>query len=191
MGLLSNKRWLGGAAAVIGAWLVLGACNGTPVAVVDDDAGNPEGGGGDATSEAGGDAAAESGTHQDASMDAPVADAPIEASSDAMNDAMGDAAIDSPSDVAPEAPSDASVDSPLEAAPCTFAGTWGMTVQTITAAPTLTSRASPGRGRLLRLDARWGAMVDDGALVELPRSLFECGEDDGVAAHGASSDGTF
>jgi hypothetical protein len=87
MRLLSNRRWLAGL-VVVGAWQMLGACNGSPVGVVDDDAGNPEGGAGDATSEAAGDAAIDG--HADGAT-----------GTDASNDrtmTMTDAGTDAPAD---------------------------------------------------------------------------------------------
>jgi hypothetical protein len=154
MRLLSNRRRLAGL-AVVGAWQVLGGCNGSPVGVVDDDAGNAEGGAGDATSEAAGDATidghSDGPTGTDASNDRTMTmsdagtDAPADAASDAVVDAVADAAADAPTDAvadaAADAPADAladaAADAPLEAAPCTFAGTWSVTVQTVTAVPTL------------------------------------------------------
>ena len=77
----------------------------------------------DATPEAAGDAAPEAAN-----------DAPSEAQGDATDDGEGDASgADAPAEAAPEA----AVDAPVEAASCTFAGTWSMTVQTVTASPTL------------------------------------------------------
>jgi hypothetical protein len=58
--LPATRRLLCGAGMMLGSWLALGACNGSPVGVVDDDAGGSEGGG-DATSEASGDATVEVG----------------------------------------------------------------------------------------------------------------------------------
>ncbi|HEX8796420.1 MAG TPA: hypothetical protein VF765_35960 [Polyangiaceae bacterium] len=202
MRLLSNRRWLGGVAITAGTWVVLGACNPSPVGVVDDDAGfegggeatfeasgdttmdvgpegssgndgssdgtmpmpeasadandggAPESGAADANSgsEGGMDAGAETGSTQDASGeaagDAAVdatneagADATNEAGDDAANeagdDAMEEAATDAPAEAAIDAPAEAAADAPLEAAACAFAGTWSMTVQTVTAVPTL------------------------------------------------------
>jgi hypothetical protein len=51
--------------------------------------------------------------------------ASMDAANDAMNEAAGDGSADAPADA------------PVEAAPCTVAGSWSMTVQTVTAAPTL------------------------------------------------------
>lgn len=186
MRLLSSRRLLGGVALVC-AWLALGACTGTPVAVVDDDAGEGgadaafEASGDDATVEAGpdgrtGNDAATDGTMpmNDSSVDASdggnaetgTADASdagsLDASSEAANDAQpeagGDAAMEAGNDAPSEAESDATddgesdasagdapaeaapeaaADAPVEAAACTFAGTWSMTVQTVTASPPL------------------------------------------------------
>jgi len=169
MRLPSHRRPPGGVALVC-AWLALGACTGTSVGVVDDDAGE---GGADASFEASNDATmegsadggagndattdgtmpmndssvdasdggkAESGTadasdggSSDASSEA-AHDAPSEAEGDATDDGESDASgADAPAEAAPEAAADA----PVEAASCTFAGSWSMTVQTVTASPTL------------------------------------------------------
>ncbi len=175
MPLFSNRRWVGGASVTVGAWLVLGACNGSPVGVVDDDSGadgsgdavfetsgdttldvGPEGSGNDGsndgtmmsseassdaneggaaetgTSDAGLDAGADTGSTQDASSDASSDTGGGDAASEAESDAEVEAGIDAPA----EAATDAGADAPLEAAPCTFAGSWSMTVQTVTAVPT-------------------------------------------------------
>lgn len=199
MRLLSNRRWVGGVSITVGAWLVLGACNGSPVGVVDDDAGAD--GGGDANFEASGDATmdvapegssgndgsgdgtmtmgeasadagdggvpetgaadaseggsmdagGETGPTQDASGEASAeagpdgggdaaneagGDAEVEAGSDAEVEAGTDATAEAATDAPAEAATDAAADAPLEAAPCTFAGSWSMTVQTVTAVPT-------------------------------------------------------
>lgn len=162
MRLLSNRRGFGAAVAVVtGGWLALGACGGTPVGVVDDDAAMPDAmqeASGEATVDgsdaaSGNDATADGGRMVDATVDAGEGGAP-DAGSDAtaeaspesgsMQDAPpGDApsadapSADAPSDAAPEAAADAASDSSSEAAACGFAGTWSMTVQTITAVPPL------------------------------------------------------
>ncbi len=177
MRLLSKRRLLGGV-SLVGTWLAIGACTGTSVGVVDDDAGS-EGGGADAASEASPDAPVESGSDggtgneastdgtmpmNEASLDAndggtaetgmdaseggssdasgeAAVDAPAEAASDSSSEAAGDAADGGESDASGDAPSEAAseaaADAPVEAASCTFTGSWNMTVQTVTASPTL------------------------------------------------------
>jgi hypothetical protein len=163
---------------MLGSWLALGACNGSPVGVVGDEAGGSEGGGGDATPEASGDATMDAGSDGPTGNDAPTdgtmpmneasvdandgggaetgaetgadtgsdagaetgteagADAPSEAAQEASADGPSEAAEEASTDAPTEAASDASGDAPLEAAACTNAGTWSMTVQTVTAVPT-------------------------------------------------------
>ncbi len=128
MRFLSTRCWLACFVAVTGAALAVGACTGTPVGVVDDD-----GGGGDGGIEAAAEGGAEGG----------AGDAPSEATGDATVDADASdggttetgTTQEASTDAAPEAATDAPADAPLEAAACTFAGTWSMTVRTVTAVP--------------------------------------------------------